>query len=151
MINRQEIIRLIAFSFVIFTFFLNIICIGYVKYREINYSEYNAQVVTNFHDSGKYFNPTEGNLMAVCSSFKPGLFFPIYYTLSSFSSLMILISILLLIAIKIYAKAFNGKIFHGKDKYVLSIFVLASILILFQVFVIEPDYNYFGIGCTELL
>jgi hypothetical protein len=151
MINGQKLIKLIAFSLVMFTFLLNIVYVGYVEYREIYFSENNIQIDKNYHDADKNNTLTENYLRSLCLSFTPANFFSTYYSLADNASLMILVSIMALFIIYLYRKIFKIKIFSRKEIYILMIAVTISIMLSISGSLIEPDYDYFGMGCTEFL
>ena len=156
MLNKQKIIKPFIFSVVIFTLLLNLMYLGSIKHYEKNYTEYNAQIISDFYDYKKNKNEneiTENDYRVVCLSFKPNLFFSTTnHILGYWSGLMILISILVMIIVKINSKIFERKIFSKKEKYILLGAILMSFIIYyFYIGLMDINYHYFGLGCSRFL
>ena len=147
--NKTKLIKLLIFSIVIFTLLINLAGLGYVEYcRE--YSAYNNEITSTFN-KGKNQETKIEDYREACLKLKPDLLIPTYNTLGYWSCLMILVSIVIMIVIKIDSKIFKRKMFSKKEKYILIGAILVSLMISFEISLIELDFYYFGWDCPQFL
>ncbi|MEA1936574.1 MAG: hypothetical protein U9N04_00490 [Patescibacteria group bacterium] len=146
MFNKTKLIKLLVFSIIIFTLFLNLARLEYIEYcRE--YISYNNEIASN---SNKNTEAEFGYLRDDCLKLKPDSFIPIAAVLGIWSYLTILISIAITTIVKVGSIIFRKKVFSWKEELILLSMILLAFVIIFYVRSIEPNY-YFDWGCSQLL
>lgn len=149
--NKQKIARVLFFLIVACALSINLIEFGYIKYRDSYFYQHNWWTASDFKDYLKNNEVSGTDIKSVCAKFKPETFISRYYALNKYSSLLILISVVLFFALLAYDKTAKSKIFQDKDKYIISTAILLLLIAFYQTSTIEPDFTYFGFNCAGLL
>ena len=145
--DKQRMIKLFIFSIVVFTLLVSLVRLGYVEYcRE--YAAYNNEIAFAFNENENQETKI-GEYREACLKLKPDLLIPINSVLGSWSGLMILISIEIMIVVKIDSVAFKRKIFSKKEKFILLGTILLSFIIVVHISLIELNFYYFSWDCSR--
>jgi hypothetical protein len=140
--NKQKIIKLFIFSLIIFTLLTNLIYLVYEKsYESGDYQKYNNEVI-NYYINSSDSIPLEVKHQNICSNLKGPLgSFSVYYKLTLFAILMIVVSIIVVFLLLIL-KMFKKIIISYQDIIIFISIILVSFFIFIWAFVFEPDYYF---------
>lgn len=144
--SKQKIVKVIAYFLAIFTLLLNIINISYAVNYYSKYNESNVKIINDFNTLHQGKN-TEEEFNKLCSDIRPANFKEVYYSLSNWSGIMILVLAIAIMGYLVYLCIFlyikkekRGEKIDFKNTGV--ILLLSFILsLVFYWFSLDTDYD----------